>query len=131
MQLLLTQSTSTTTTSTSLFCSTLAHDLLKLLNDTSDHDMVICVGGGGSYYFNNNSSSNYGSEDVAMTTSINIVKIFQVHSNILRVRSTYFANYLKKEWIKKENGIIQFRKPNISPFVFEIILKFVHLFLFV
>lgn len=50
-------------------------------------------------------------------------KIFQAHSIILRARSPYFRQALSKNWAKKEGDIIKFSKPNISPKVFEVILK--------
>ncbi|GBC43398.1 uncharacterized protein OCT59_028219 [Rhizophagus irregularis] len=53
-------------------------------------------------------------------------KIFQAHSIILRARSPYFRQALSKNWAKKEGDIIKFSKPNISPKVFEVILKFMY-----
>jgi hypothetical protein len=51
------------------------------------------------------------------------VKIFKVHSTILRARSSYFKVALSKNWVKKsENGIILLEKKNISPKVFETLL---------
>lgn len=51
------------------------------------------------------------------------VKKFRAHSVILSSRSNYFKNALSSRWAKKENGIITFNKPNISPLVFEVLLK--------
>ena len=42
---------------------------------------------------------------------------------ILSARSDYFKAALSSRWAKRENGIIIFDKPNISPPVFEILLK--------
>jgi hypothetical protein len=67
--------------------------------DSDDYDVTIKVGEG-----------------------INI-KSFKAHSNILRSRSSYFRAALSTNWVKKEDNIIYFDKPNISPEVFEIILK--------
>ena len=51
------------------------------------------------------------------------IKEFKAHSVILSSRSTYFKTALSSRWARKENGIIIFNKPNISPLVFEILLK--------
>jgi hypothetical protein len=51
------------------------------------------------------------------------VKEFRAHSVILSSRSIYFKNALSSRWAKKEDGIIIFNKPNISPLVFEVLLK--------
>ncbi|KAF0416725.1 BTB-domain-containing protein [Gigaspora margarita] len=80
----------------------LSRDILKLLEDPRDYDMIITVG-----------------EDPD-------IKTYFVHSNILRVRSDYFKTALSSGWVKKENETIQFTKPNISPAVFDIILRFIY-----
>jgi hypothetical protein len=51
------------------------------------------------------------------------VKELHAHSNILLVRSQYFRAALSKEWAYKENGKFIFKKPNISPQLFKIILR--------
>ncbi len=51
------------------------------------------------------------------------IKEFRAHSNILRVRSPYFKNLISVDKIKNENDVIIFNKPNITPDVFEIVLK--------
>ncbi len=51
------------------------------------------------------------------------IKEFRAHSNILRVRSPYFKKLLLVDKIKNENNVIIFNNPNITPTVFEIILK--------
>ena len=50
-------------------------------------------------------------------------KEFKAHSLILSSRSTYFKNALSPRWAKKEGGIIIFNKPNISPLVFEVVMR--------
>jgi len=50
-------------------------------------------------------------------------KIFRLHSLILKIRSPYFRKALSGEWIKIENNIIKFQKPNISIEVFDIIIR--------
>ncbi|RHZ85345.1 hypothetical protein Glove_66g67 [Diversispora epigaea] len=52
------------------------------------------------------------------------VKEFKAHSLILTNRSTYFKNALSSRWARVENGITIFYKPNISPLVFEVLLKY-------
>ena len=51
-------------------------------------------------------------------------KEFRVHSNILKARSPYFKSAFSTRWIdKNDNNMIEFKKPNIEPTVFEMILK--------
>ncbi|RGB34381.1 hypothetical protein C1646_815394 [Rhizophagus diaphanus] len=52
------------------------------------------------------------------------IRTFHAHSEILRNQSSYFLAALSSRWIQRENGMIIFRKPNISPEVFEVILNF-------
>jgi hypothetical protein len=54
------------------------------------------------------------------------IKEFRVHSLILRTRSLYFRYALSNTWAKTKGNYIIFRKPNISPNVFEIILKYIY-----
>ncbi|CAB4479636.1 unnamed protein product [Rhizophagus irregularis] len=54
------------------------------------------------------------------------IKEFNAHSNILRARSPYFKSALSTKWITKKNNMIEFKKPNIRPTVFEIILKYIY-----
>ena len=51
------------------------------------------------------------------------VKEIHAHSNILCVRSKYFSTAFSNEWAKKKDGKFILRKPNISPNLFEIILR--------
>ncbi len=51
-------------------------------------------------------------------------RAFNVHSQILAAQSPYFATALSSDWARRdENNIINFNKPNISPRVFELVLK--------
>ncbi|CAB4410442.1 unnamed protein product [Rhizophagus irregularis] len=84
------------------FLPCLSKNLLNLLQDADDYNVSIQVGE---------------NEDI---------KEFRAHSNILRARSPYFKIALSSDWVKKENGIIVFIKPNISPTVFEIILRYIY-----
>ncbi|KAF0457448.1 kelch-like protein 17 [Gigaspora margarita] len=84
------------------FLTGLSRDLSLLLNDTESYDTVINVGEKHDF------------------------KTFRSHSIILRVRSPYFKTALSSEWAKVENNLITFNKPNISPTVFEVILKFIY-----
>ena len=45
------------------------------------------------------------------------------HSPILRSRSRYFRTAFSNEWAVKEDGNFIFKKPNISPQIFKIILR--------
>ena len=51
------------------------------------------------------------------------MKKFRAHSVILRARSPYFKSALSTNWIKTENNMIVFNKSNITPTVFDMILK--------
>ena len=77
----------------------LSKDLSNLLKNNDDYDVKIKVG----------KEPN--------------VKEFKLHSLILSSRSVYFKRALSSQWAKKENGIIIFEKSNISPLVFEILVK--------
>ena len=51
-------------------------------------------------------------------------RAFHVHSPILATQSPYFATALSNDWVRRdENNIINFNKPNISPRVFEFVIK--------
>ncbi|RGB42956.1 BTB/POZ protein [Rhizophagus diaphanus] len=52
------------------------------------------------------------------------LKEIHAHSLILRARSQYFRT--ATDWSVKENGKFIFKKPNISPQYFEIILRFIY-----
>jgi hypothetical protein len=48
---------------------------------------------------------------------------FKAHSLILRARSPYFYTALSGDWARNQGNIIIFEKPNISPDIFEVILR--------
>ncbi|KAF0414547.1 btb/poz domain-containing protein 19-like [Gigaspora margarita] len=56
------------------------------------------------------------------------IKEFKAHSIILSARSDYFKAALSSQWARIKDGIIIFDKPNISPPVFEILIKYVYIF---
>ncbi|CAG8561361.1 758_t:CDS:2 [Acaulospora morrowiae] len=80
----------------------LLQDLAQLFAEADDHNVVINVGQGAE------------SEN------------FKAHSVILRARSPYFRTALSKNWAKKEGDFLIFNKPNITPNVFRIILKYIY-----
>jgi hypothetical protein len=84
---------------TLIFHSNLSKDFSLILNDADDYNVIIQVGE------NQN------------------VKEFHAHSVILRARSPYFKGALSSNWITERNNVIMFNKPNITPVVFEMILK--------
>ena len=84
---------------TSNFHSDLLKDISSMLIDSDDYNVVIQIKEGQN------------------------IKEFRAHSNILRVRSLYFKNLISIDKIKNENNVITFNKPNVTPTVFEIILK--------
>src|SRR5436190_1448986 len=51
------------------------------------------------------------------------VKEIHAHSNILSIRSQYFRTAFSNEWAEKKDGKFIFRKPNIPPHLFNIILR--------
>ena len=51
------------------------------------------------------------------------LKEIRAHSLILCIRSHYFYAAFNNDWVKKENGNFIFKKPNISPELFKIILR--------
>jgi hypothetical protein len=51
------------------------------------------------------------------------VKKFHVHSAVLMAVSSYFRIAFSSNWVNKIDGIIYFEKPNVSPNIFEMILK--------
>ncbi|CAB4399483.1 unnamed protein product [Rhizophagus irregularis] len=54
-------------------------------------------------------------------------KEFHAHSNILRARSPYFKKaFLQNRGVTKENNIFNFIKPNISPIVFEMVIRYMY-----
>ncbi|GBB90170.1 hypothetical protein RclHR1_17040001 [Rhizophagus clarus] len=53
-------------------------------------------------------------------------KIFRLHSFVLKVCSPYFRSAFSSNWIKVENNIIKFQKPNISVKVFEILINYIY-----
>ena len=50
-------------------------------------------------------------------------KEIHAHSNILSIRSQYFHNAFSNEWVERKNGKFIFKKPNIAPQLFDIILR--------
>jgi hypothetical protein len=82
------------------FHSSLSRDYSSILNDADDYNVIIQIGE------NQN------------------IKEFRAHSVILRARSTYFKGALSSNWITERNNIIMFHKPNVTPVIFEMILKY-------
>ena len=50
-------------------------------------------------------------------------KEIHVHSNILSIRSQYFCAAFSNEWAEKNDGKFIFKKPNIAPQLFNLILR--------
>jgi hypothetical protein len=76
-----------------------ANDYEKLLETKEEYDVIIYAGKEGN------------------------VKEIHAHSLVLRTRSQYFHTGLSKNWAEKKDGKFIFKKPNISPKYFEIILR--------
>ncbi|CAB4399558.1 unnamed protein product [Rhizophagus irregularis] len=84
------------------FHSELSQDISLLLNDTDDYNVIIQIGEGKN------------------------TREFRAHSIILKIRSPYFKSALSTKWVNQKNNMIEFKKPNIRPTVFEIILKYIY-----
>ncbi|RHZ84096.1 hypothetical protein Glove_85g108 [Diversispora epigaea] len=85
------------------FYSSLSQNFSQLLDDADDYNVTIKVG-----------------EDQD-------TQEFRAHSMILRARSPYFKSALSNQWANnKKDGMILFTKPNISPLVFTLILKYIY-----
>jgi hypothetical protein len=77
----------------------LSNDLSYLLKDTDKCDVKIRVG----------KEPN--------------IKEFKAHSIILSSRSGYFKTSFSSQWAKKEDGFFISNQPNISPKIFDILIK--------
>ena len=83
------------------FHSRLSQDLSLMLNDSDANDYNVIIKAG--------EHPN--------------IKEFPAHSNILRARSPYFKSALSTTTTINNNNMIEFKKPNINPTAFEMILK--------
>ncbi|EXX76864.1 hypothetical protein RirG_029090 [Rhizophagus irregularis DAOM 197198w] len=84
------------------FLSKLSQNYIELLEDNEYYDITIEVG-----------------EDPD-------VKIFRAHINILCYRSPYLRRTLTSSKKNKDNVLAHIKLPNISPEVFQIILKYIY-----
>ncbi|CAB4409202.1 unnamed protein product [Rhizophagus irregularis] len=65
--------------------------------------------------------------DVSITVgSGDDIKTFNVHSLILRTQTPYFHTAFSAQWGKKKGDKIVLSKPNVTPAIFEDILKFIY-----
>ncbi|CAI2167226.1 11729_t:CDS:2 [Funneliformis geosporum] len=79
----------------------LSEDVGKLVEKGENYDMIIQVG----------------EKDV---------KEFKAHSLIISARSLYFKSALNNNWTTIKDGRFFFKKPNISPKIFQLILKYLY-----
>ena len=84
---------------TSIFHSGLSKDLYLMFSDADDFDVIIQVG------------------------KDNNTEEFHTHSAILQTCFSYFKSFFSSNRIVKKNDMIIFNKSNITPIVFEMILK--------
>ncbi|KAF0544540.1 serine-enriched protein [Gigaspora margarita] len=84
------------------FRDDLCQDISQLFENTDDYNVKIQVGSGLD------------------------IKEFEAHSVILRARCPYFKTVLSDNWVKKIENIYYFQKPNISPAVFFLILRYIY-----
>jgi hypothetical protein len=83
-----------------IFHPRLSKDFSLILNDADDFNVIVKIG------------ENQGTKD------------FHAHSVILRARSPYFKSALSGDSIvKNDSNMITLDKPNITPTVFDMILK--------
>jgi hypothetical protein len=54
------------------------------------------------------------------------IKEIHAHSNILSIRSKYFRAAFSNEWAEKKDGKFILKKPNVSPRLFDIILRYMY-----
>ncbi|RIA95262.1 hypothetical protein C1645_734229 [Glomus cerebriforme] len=80
----------------------LSNDFSNLLKDPSNYDVKIRVG-----------------------KEPNIEE-FKAHSIILVARSVYFEKTLSPQWAKKEGAYFISNQPNISPSIFNILIKYIY-----
>ena len=81
------------------FFSKLSHNYIELLKDDEYYDVTIEVG-----------------EDPN-------VKIFRAHMNIIYYRSPYLRRALGSNKKNNDNSIAHIKLPNLSPEIFQVILK--------
>ncbi|GES99164.1 BTB/POZ protein [Rhizophagus clarus] len=86
----------------SKFLTELSNDYEKLFETEVGYDVIIYAGEGQN------------------------VREIHAHSNILCIRSQYFRSAFSNEWSEKKDGKFIFKKPNISPQLFNIILRFIY-----
>ncbi|RIA97528.1 hypothetical protein C1645_813938 [Glomus cerebriforme] len=84
------------------FFQEISNDYEKLLENEKGYDVII-----------------YAGED-------NNLKEIHAHSLVLCTRSRYFCAAFSNEWVEKKDGKFIFKKPNISPELFKIILRFIY-----
>ena len=82
------------------FLSRLFNDISNLLKNSDDYDVLLEIG-------------------QAPNT-----RVFKAHSIILKARCLYFKSALSNDWCKKDERCnLVFKKQDILPNVFEVILK--------
>ncbi|CAB4393421.1 unnamed protein product [Rhizophagus irregularis] len=81
------------------FVQEVVNDLEKLLTTEKGYDVIIYAGE------NEN------------------IRELHAHSDILCTRSQYFSTAFSNELAEKKNGKFIFKKPNLSPQLFKIILR--------
>jgi hypothetical protein len=84
---------------TSEYSQEIINNYEKLFESEKDYDTIIYAGENGT------------------------LEEIHAHSQILCAKSQYFSAALSSKWVMKENGKIIFKKPNISPQTFKIILR--------
>ena len=85
------------------FLTKLSQNLLEILNDEEYYDITIEVG-----------NDPY-------------VKVFRAHMVILNYRSPYLRRILSSNKKKNDGTLVHIKLPNISPEIFQIILRLVYI----
>lgn len=81
------------------YCQEVLNDFEKLLTTEIGYDVII-----------------YAGENENM-------KEFHAHSSILCTRTQYFYTAFSNEWAEKKDEKFIFKKPNVSPELFKVILR--------
>lgn len=108
--------------------SVFSQDIVNLLVSSEEYNVIIHVGKEDPGLFNDHHDGGDDNDDRDSDNRNDLgdysgIRTFKAHSLILRARCNYFQAALSKQWAKKEGEASILRQPNISPKVFEIILK--------
>ena len=73
--------------------------------------------------FNSDLSNNKDFDVIIQVGEGHNTKEFRAHSAVLQACSPYFKIAFSSNWVVKKDNKIMFNKPNITPMIFDMILK--------